>query len=166
MADTQKKIKRSEMATFLNTTPDGTSPTWSRFGKGVTSQSIAMNPTVNSEQYIHEDSATSSVDAYAPVVNTPQTCYKGEPVFEFINGLRKTRAIGDDAITQILEVDIFDTDSTGKYYAQTNEVAISVTDFGGDAGNSVTLTYDVNYRGDATEGTASITDGTVTFTAK
>lgn len=158
------KVKRSQFATFLNT--GGASEVWSRFGKGVTSQSIAYNPTVNSEQYIDEDSATSSVDAYAPTINTPQTAYAGDPVFEYVDNLRKTRAIGDDAVTDILLVYVYDKSAEGAYTAEKQKVSISVTDFGGDAGSSLSITYDLGFIGDPVGGTAAITGGNVTFTEK
>lgn len=158
------KVKRSQFATFLNT--GTTTEAWSRFGKGVTSQSVAYNPTVNSEQYIDEDNATSSVDAYAPTINTPQTAYKGDDVFEYIDSLRKTRAIGDDAVTDILLVYMYDKDDKGAYAAEKQKVSISITDFGGDAGNPLSITYDLGFIGDPVIGTAAVTDGTVSFTEK
>lgn len=160
----QVKVKRSEFATFLNTTPSAATPTWSRFGKGVTSQTLAYNPTVNSEQYIDEDNATSSIDAYAPTINTPQTAYKGNPVFNYVDGLRRKRAIGDDAVTDILLVYIYDKKEDGSYPAEKQKASISITDFGGDAGNPLNITYDIGFVGDPVQGTVSISNGTVTFT--
>ncbi len=159
----QIKVKRSEFATFLNTTPSASSPTWSRFGKGVTSQSVAYNPTVNSEQYIDEDNATSSVDAYAPTINTPQTAYHGNPVFVYVDGLRRKRAIGDDALTEVLLVYIYDKNSDGSYPAEKQPASISITDFGGDAGNPLNITYDIGFVGDPVKGTVSISNGVVVF---
>lgn len=159
-----KKVKRSQFATFLNT--GGASETWSRFGIGVTSQSVAYNPTVSSEQYIDADSATSSVDAYAPTINTPQTAYAGDPVFEFVDGLRKSRAIGDDAVTDILMVYVYDKSAENTYAAEKQTVSISITDFGGDAGSPLSITYDLGFVGTPILGTASIAGGIVTFAEK
>lgn len=166
MADTEKqiKVKRSEFATFLNTTPAGASPKWSRFGKGVTSQSVAYNPTVGNEHYIDEDNATASVDAYAPTINTPQVAYKNNPVFDYVDGLRRSRAIGDDACTDILMVYLYDKQSDGSYPAEKQRVCISVTDFGGDAGNPLNITYDIGFVGDPVAGKVTISNGNVTFT--
>ncbi|MCI8851369.1 MAG: hypothetical protein HFE82_07540 [Erysipelotrichaceae bacterium] len=158
------KVKRSQFATFLNT--GGTTAVWSRFGKGVTSQSVAYNPTVNSEQYIDEDNATSSVDAYAPTINTPQTAYKGDPVFEYIDELRQSRAIGDDAVTDMLLVYMYNKDDKGAYMAEKQKVSISITDFGGDAGSPLSITYDLGFIGDPVIGTVTVTDGTASFTEK
>lgn len=162
---TIKKIKRSEFAAFLNTAPT-TTAVYSRMGKGITGQTISYNPTVNTEQYIDEDSATNSLDAYAPSINTPQTCYAGEPVFEFVDGLRRKRAIGADAETDIVLVYIYSQNggTPGTYDAEKCKCVISIEDFGGDAGNPVSITYTVSLNGDPTIGTATISNGTMTFT--
>lgn len=139
---TIKKIKRSEFATFINTTP-GTTATYARMGKGITGQTVSYNPTVNTEQYINEDSGTSSIDAYAPSINTPQTCYAGEAVFEYIDGLRRKRAIGADAETDVVLVYIYAKSGTegNAYHAEKNKCTISIEEFGGDAGAPVSITY-------------------------
>lgn len=160
---TVTKIKRSEFATFINTTP-GAEATYVRMGKGITGQTVAYNPTVNTEQYINEDSATNSLDAYAPSINTPQTCYAGEPVFEYIDGLRRARAIGAAAETDVVLVYIYSKGTgTNTYNAEKNKCVISIEEFGGDAGNPVSLTYTVSLNGDPEVGTATITDGQLTF---
>ena len=38
---------------------------------------------------------------------------------------------------------IYDEDSTGKYKAELQDVAISINEFGGDAGSANTISYDV-----------------------
>ncbi len=167
MANTTVKIKRSEFAAFLNTTP-GSTASYARMGKGITGQTVAYNPTVNTEQYINEDSATNSVDAYAPSINTPQTCYKGDAVFDYVDGLRKARAIGAAAETDVVLVYIYDsstTESTPTYAAEKCNCCISIEEFGGDAGNPLSITYTVSLNGDPVIGTATISGGTLSFTA-
>lgn len=165
MAETVKRIKRSQFATFLNTTPSGETETWSRMGKGITSANVAYNPTVNDEQYIHEDSGTKEVDSYAPTMANEQTAYKGDAVFDYIDGLRQARAVGNDAKTQMLLVYIYDEKSEGVYKAEKQDVSISINEFGGEAGSSVKVSYDVGFCGDPVLGTVSIAEGKVTFTA-
>lgn len=158
------RVKRSEFAAFLNTTPSGTA-TWSRMGKGITGQTVSYNPTVTTEQYIDEDNATSFVDAYAPSINTPQTCYAGEAVFDYVDGLRQSRAVGADAETEVLLVYIYDATGTPPTYAAEKCTAvISIEEFGGDAGAPTQITYTVNLNGDPTPGTCTISNGTPTFT--
>lgn len=163
------RVKRSEFAAFLKTGEAGTPPvpTWSRMGKGITGQTVSYNPTVTTEQYIDEDNATSFVDAYAPSINTPQTCYAGEAVFEFVDNLRQTRAVGADAETEVLLVYIYDSDGATppNYAAEKCDAVISIEEFGGDAGAPTQITYTVNLNGDPKPGTCTITSGVPTFTA-
>ena len=160
---TMEKIKRSLFATFINTTP-GDAATWARMGKGITSQKISYNPNVNTEQYIDEDNATSSVDSYAPSLDGTQTCYKGEPVFEYIDGLRQRRAIGSDLETEVLFVYMY-TDGSG-YAAEKNKCVIQLGEYGGDGGGNVQMTYTVGLNGDPEIGTAAVAEGKPTFTKK
>ena len=158
-----EKIKRSLFATFINTTP-GETENWVRMGKGITSQNISYNPNVTTEQYIDEDNAYSSVDSYAPSLDGTQTCYKGEPVFEYIDGLRQARAVGAALETEVLFVYMYAGEATA-YKAEKNNCVIQLGEYGGDGGGNVTMTYTIGLNGDPVVGTASVAAGKVTFTA-
>lgn len=154
------KIKRSQIAAFLNTGTSN-SPVWSLIGRGVTSQTISYNPQTTTEQYIHEDNATTSVDSYQVNISTPQTAYAGDPVFDYVDGLRQRRAIGTDAETEILIVYLY---TSSPYKAEKCRATIQIDDFGGDGGASVVLNYTINLNGDPEFGTVVITDGKPVFT--
>lgn len=154
------KVKRSQLAAFLNTGTTET-PVWSLIGKGVTGQTIGYNPQTNTEQYIHEDSATTSVDSYQVNIPTPQTAYAGDPVFDYVDNLRQQRAIGTDAETDVLIVYLY---TQSPYKAEKCRAAIQIDDFGGDGGASVVLNYTINLNGDPELGTVVITDGVPVFT--
>ena len=159
-----EKIKRSLFATFINTTPGDGSPTWSKMGKGITSQNVSYNPNVTTEQYIDEDNAYSSVDSYAPSLDGTQTCYKGEPVFTYIDGLRQNRAVGAELETEVLFVYLYDG-TENAYKAEKNACVIQLGEFGGEGGGSVQLTYTIGLNGNPEKGTATINNSTVTFAA-
>lgn len=166
MTQAISKIKRSAFATFLNT---GTKevPVWSRFGKGVTSQELAYNAVLSDEQFIHEDSPNKEVDGYSPSLATTQTAYHGEPIFTFIDGIRKQRKTGEGSKSQVLFVNIYDRQGTTEpvtYSAEKNDCAIVIETFGGDAGNSLPIGYSIELSGDPTPGTVVITDGVAVFT--
>ena len=160
-----EKLKRSLFATFINTTPGDGKETWARMGKGITSQSIAYNPNVTTEQYIDEDNAYSSVDSYAPSLEGEQTCYKGEPVFEYVDALRQSRALGTALETQVLFVYLYSGGESSAYKAEKNNAVIQLGEYGGDGGGNITLSYTIGLNGDPVVGTATITGGNVTFTA-
>ena len=157
-----EKIKRSLFATFINTTPGDGAATWAKMGKGITSQKISYNPTVTTEQYIDEDNAYSSFDSYAPSLDGQQTCYKGEPVFEYIEALRQKRAVGTELETEVLFVYLYDG-AENSYKAEKNACVIQLGDYGGDGGGSVQMTYTIGLNGSPVQGTATISNSTVTF---
>ena len=80
------KVKRSLFRSFLNTGTLG-SPTWSLIGDGVTTAMINYNPQTVEETYIVDDSASISVDSYAPNFPVEMTAISGDAVFDFIDAL-------------------------------------------------------------------------------
>lgn len=159
-----EKIKRTEFASFMKTSGASATAVLSRMGKGITGFKLDYGAKTNTEQYIDEDNAVTSVDGYEISADTTMTCYKGEPIFEFIDALRQAHATGSELETDVYLVYIYDaTDST--YAAEKYNAVIEIKDFGGDAGNPVELNYNVHLNGDPTSGTATIVDGTLTFTA-
>lgn len=87
------------------------------------------------------------------------------PVFEFVNGLRRSRAVLDDACTSIVNVDLYDpvTGSDGSYVAEKQDVSIQIDSYGGAGGESLKIEYTINYRGDPVKGTFAV--ATKAFTA-
>jgi hypothetical protein len=163
MADTIRKLKRSEYASFLNT---GTTelPVWAIIGKGVTEGTISYNPEVSNEKFINEDNAHPSVDGYAPTLPIEQTAYKGDPVFDFIDGIRKARKLGAECETELLNVQYYNevTGDPTKWEAEKQKVAIQIDEFAGDA---MKIKYTINYVGDPVIGKVSLTAGAPVFTA-
>lgn len=70
-----------------------------------------------------------------------------------------------DAYAQILNVDVFNESDSGTYPAELQNVSIQIDSFGGSAADPLTISYTYNYRGDPVPGTATISDGSVSFTA-
>lgn len=162
-----EKIKRSALAHFLDTTFGGDTPVYNRIRKS-TSGATSLNPQVTTEQYIDEDSATSSIDGYQPSIDFPMVAYKGDPVFEALFPLYKARSIGAACDSTYIEVYIFNQTGTGQsaaYGAQKNNCTVEITSFGGDAGSPVSLEYTIHLNGDPIQGTATIANQVATFTA-
>lgn len=147
------KVKRSKLAIFLDTSGGEETAEWALIGNGVTEQTIAYNPKTSDEVYIHQDSSTVDVESYKPNIPTPMTAIKGDPVFDYVDGLRKTRAIGADARTKICIVYLYETETTGAYPAEQNDCSIQIDDFGGAGGESATINFTINLIGDAVVGT-------------
>jgi len=146
-----KKIKRSKFAAFLNTGTSG-SETWSLIGDGVTSMTVSYNPQTSDETYIHQDSGTTDVESYKPTSSVPMTAHKGDPVFDFVDRLRRKRAVLEDARTEICMVYLYEGEGSS-YPAEKNICSIQIDDFGGEGGGSNVINFTINFVGDAVEGT-------------
>lgn len=151
------KIKRSQFLTYLNTTPSSQNPKWDVLGVGITEYGISFNPQVDTEKWIIEDNARNDHSSNQKQSSVTQRCYKGDPVFEFVNA-------GRDKLnykTQVLDIDRWNGNGT-TYPAKVNDVIITVTNY---MGENAEIEYDIYYDGDATEGTVTFTGSTPTFTA-
>jgi hypothetical protein len=149
---TAVKIKRSQVQTFLNTTPQSTA-TYSLIGDGITAGAIAMNPKVTEETYIHLDSASISVDSYAPKLPVEGSAKVGDPAFDYIDGLRRARSVLADCETDIVNVWMYKSGGPTAYPAEKQPVAISVEEFGGEGGVATKIKYTINFVGAAVLGT-------------
>jgi hypothetical protein len=155
------KIKRSLIMTYLNTTPSAAA-TYSLLGSGATTGTINMNPKTTEETYIHQDTASISVDSYAPTYPVEMTCNAGDAVFEYIDGLRVARAVLADAETDIVNVWAYEAGGPSAYPAEKQSVSIQIDSFGGDGGTPAKINFTINYVGNPTAGTFNT--GTSAFT--
>lgn len=146
------KVKRSEVKTFMNVAPLSTA-SYKLVGDGVTTGTINYNPVTTSETYIHEDSASISVDSYAPTLPIEASAKVGDDVFEFVDGLRKARSVLADAETDVVNVWLYETPTSGEYPAEKQPCSIQIDSFGGDGGVGTKINYTINFIGDATLGT-------------
>jgi hypothetical protein len=164
------KVKRSQVQTFLNVIPASPcvlkSPTtgtdYALIGDGVVTGDIDYNPKNTEETYVAEDSATITVDSYAPTMKVEQTAMDGDAVFEFIDQLRLDRAILGEAETDIVNVWMYENGGTAAYPAENQKVSIAVDDIGNEGGVPIKLNYTINFVGTPVPGTFN--SGTKVFT--
>ena len=147
--------KRSEFFTFLNIATGETAmsePTWALIGDGVTEMSISYNPQSTTEQYIHEDVAHTTITGYQPNAAVTAQCVKGDKVFDYINGFRRSMAIGEDTKTEICMVDRYEKKETNGYPALRQPVTIQIDSYGGAASDPLSIGYTINFDGVAEAG--------------
>ena len=145
-------VKRSEFATYINTGTIAT-PVWDLLGDGITAASINYNPQTSEETYIHEDTGTTQVESYKPTMPIEAICKDGDDAWEYLDTMRKARAVLDDAVTEIVNVWLYETPTAGAYPAEKQGVSIQFDEFGGDGGASNKMSFTINYQGDPVVGT-------------
>jgi hypothetical protein len=157
-------IKRSQVQTFLNITPSTGlgNEDYALIGDGVKTGKIDYKPKVTDETYISDDSATITVDSYAPTMPVSQIAKQGDEVFDFIDSLRIARAILGDAETDIVNVWLYETPDGTLYPAEQQKVSIQIDSFGGDGGAAVSIEYTINFIGDPIVGKFDTADSSFT----
>lgn len=146
------KIKRSQFQTFLDITPQSTA-SYKLIGDGAVSAKIGYNPKTTEETNIHEDSASISVDSYAPNMPIEASAKVGDDVFTYIDGLRIARAVLAACETTIVNVWMYKAGGPTAYPAERQLVSIQINEFGGDGGVAAKISYTINYIGTPTVGT-------------
>ena len=160
-------IKRSLLAEYLDTTPAGTSPTWSRIGFGVEGKNTDYAPEVDERQFIDEDSPNASIKNYKQTSEFDIIAAKNSAVFAYLDVLRISRATYADAETDYLEVRLYDPVDAdlqpNVFNATRTRMAVSVTGIGDAAEDPLTLSAALNGKGDPVQGVFDFS--TLTFTA-
>lgn len=146
------KVQRSKFRTFINVgTPQ--SPDWELLGAGITTGAVAANPQVTTEQYIHEDSATTDIDSYQRSLPIEARYIDNDNALEYLEGLWVSGPpVLDAAVTQIVNVYLYRTPVGGEYPATLHNVAVAFDQYGGDAGQPINLNCTLHYRGDQVAG--------------
>lgn len=154
------KVKRSQIATFINCNPTGTA-SYQLLGDGVVTNTTNLNPKTTNETYIHQDTATITVDSYAPTAPVEMTAVNGDAVFEYVDALRKARSTLSDAETYIVNVWKYETIVSGSMYpAEKQLVSVQIDSIGGDGGSPAKINFTLNYVGDHTVGHYHLASGT------
>ena len=154
--------KRSQIKSFLNTgTP--AAPVYSIIGDGITTATINYNPKTLQQIFITEDTGHTEIESYMPNLPLEGVVKFGDAAFDFVDNLRKNRAVLTDAHTDIVNVWMYETAVAGAYPAEQQPVSIQIDDYGGDGGTVAKIKYTINYLGPAVQGTFNPT--TLTFTA-
>lgn len=153
-----EKLDRDAMVTFLDTTPSALTMNLEILGIGVTDYGISYNPQVDQEKWIIEHNSRNIHRSNQKQGSVPQTAYKGDPIFEFVEQ-------GRDQLnykTHIVDVDIW-KGNNGSYPATVTDGIIAITQF---MNEDAVVEYDLYYNGDPIEGTVTFdaTTGKPTFT--
>lgn len=159
----RRKLGREETLSYLDVDP--TKPyDWALIGIGINSMGQNYNPQKLTEKWIIYKNSTTTTESYQISVPASQKCYKGDPVFEFINKIRRKAGVGSECVTHILDVDSWDSvteEGVTKCNATLYECNISITKYNDE--NAV-IEYDIDYNGDPVLGTIVFNNEKPVFT--
>ena len=161
---TYVKVPRNEIATYIDTKQDSSNPNWEIVGFGITDYGQDYNPQTTTEKYIVHKNATTTLDSFQISAAASQQCVFGDPVYDFVNNLRRTAKVGSAVETEVLDIDLYDSTGSGfgtTYKATKYKCAVVVTSYA--KGENPAIEYTIYYNGDPEVGTVTITDGKPAF---
>ena len=124
---------------------------WNRMGKGIVSLPISYGAKTTTGTFINEENATTTVDGYEIATDVEQTALKGDPVFDYVDIIRKELLTGSECETNVLVIPLYDLTKTQSGYigtAQRFGATVTVTDYELNGGEIVKIKYKVSFNGD------------------
>lgn len=163
MAETVKKLKRSALLHYVDSSFGGETPSWFIIGKDVEDMSVELNPDTEPVKNILDETNVND-NGYEPSFDV-DTYYANPSDGQFytkIKDIAFNRKTGDDCKTKVLEVLIDKTE--GPYDAWCEDCIVKPQSYGGAQGG-VRIPYNVTFSGNRIKGTVTITDKVPVFTA-
>jgi hypothetical protein len=156
-----EQLYRDQFAHYINTGADASSPVWTLEGVGVDALALAYNPQIDQYKTIIERNANATFNNYQLQTSVSgKRIYKGDAMYEFLNEARRNMKAIE---TQILEVEMANTESEGSYIATKFNCLIVIDEF---LGENATISYTLYVKGDPVHGTVTLADKTPTFVEK
>jgi len=145
------KVSRYKIADYINTTPNTVTETLTFMGKGFNSLNENPGAQMDEKTYISDTTATSSVKSYK--TQFPYDCdvIKDQVAAMYLYNIGRNHAIGVDAETDYIKVDLYDPCVVGSaqfFKARKFRVCIEVSGAAGAGGETMVSTGNLNTVGD------------------
>ena len=132
---------------------------------GVTALDDSRNPAVETEQYIMDSNASSSIDGYEPQWAITMRVDPDDPVTALIREIGRSLKTGADAETSLVEFDAWEMDINQSVPAKEYRVAVAVDYISnGEGGSKIEMSGTLHGQGDPVDGTFDIPTKTFTET--
>ena len=156
------KIERKYLAHFINTAAPGGEAAYERLGKDLEEYTPELAAEVETKKNILGETSIliSSYEKTAAV--EPYYAEKESGLFARLQAIIDGSLVLDDLKTDVVEVKLWEEETSGAYPAIREEAYIEVTSYGGDT-TGYQIPFTLHYTGVKTRGTFH--PGTKTFTA-
>lgn len=162
------KIERKYMAHFINTTaPSETdqAAVYERLGKDLEEYSPEMSAEVETKKNINGETSVN-ISGYEKTGSVePYYAEKGSSLFSRLQAIIDDNLVLDDLKTDVVEVKLWEAESSGDYPAIREEAYIEVTSYGGDT-TGYQIPFTLHYTGVKTKGTFNPSTKTFTTTTE
>lgn len=156
-------IGRKFMAHFINAATGEGPAVYVRLGKDLEEYSADMSAEVEKKKNIIGETSVRVVSYEKSGTVEPYYAEKGDALFERLQAIVDDDLVLDDCNTDIVEVKLWEAETSGAYPAIKENAVIEVTNYGGD-NTGYQIPFNIHYTGEKVKGTFNLT--TKTFTAE
>lgn len=155
------KIERKYLAHFLNTGAAGDSAAYTRLGRDLEEFSPEMSAQVDTKKNILGETAVLISGYEKTAAVEPYYAEKGDALFERLQAILDGNLTLDELKTDVVEVKLWETETSGAYPAIRETAYIEVSSYGGDT-TGYQIPFTLHYTGEKTQGSFNL--ATKTFT--
>lgn len=153
------QLYRDQFAHYINVTPNEDSKKWELEGIGVDALSMQFNAQVDQYKTIISRNADAIFNGYQiQSAVSGKRIHSDDPIYTFLDEARRKATSIE---TELLEIDMANTKTTGSYVAVKYDILIVINEF---LGENATISYDLYVKGSPIQGTASISNKKPEFT--
>ena len=146
------KMQRKFFQNFIDTTMNGTTPSFYRLGKDLEEFNIEMNPDTETSKNILGESTFNHNGYEINASAEPFYARTGDALFEALQNIIDTGAQYEGCATTMIEVHLWDAGTTsGTYQAFSQPCFLVPTSYGGDT-SGYQIPFTVNYVGEKKSG--------------
>lgn len=163
MAETITRLKKHQTIPFLDVrTGSSSTATWARIGKS-TVFDLVLNAQTEENNFIEDEMATTDVTRYAPSLAQELQCNKGDAAFDYLYKMFFDLPTGEEVKKDLLIVFAGNegTDEAPSFKAWNTKSTLILDHFDSVA-EKIYFSFTINK---IERGTATVTNGTPTFTA-
>lgn len=149
------KIERKYLAHFINTAKSSESAAYERLGSDLEEFSPEMSAQVETKKNILGESSIL-ISGYEKTASVePFYAQSGSALFERLQEIIDGDLVLDDLKTDVVEVKLWETDSSGSYPAIKEVAYIEVSSYGGDT-TGYQIPFTIHYTGEKVKGTFNV----------
>lgn len=156
------KIERKYLAHYINTAAAGSeAAAYTRLGKDLEEYSAELSAEVEKKKNILGETSVMVTSYEKSGSVEPYYAEKGDALFERLQGIIDNGSVLDDCNTDVVEVKLWEKETSGAYPATREKAVIEITSYGGD-NTGYQIPFNIHYTGEKEQGTFNI--ATKTFT--
>ena len=149
----RKKIQRYMIGDKLDVSEKSGTETYELMGAGFNTLDESTSAKTDSKTYINDKTSTTTIQGYETVFSFESDMIASEKAVMSLYNVGRNHLTGADAQKNYVRVDLYKpTEKENVYPARKFLVAVEVSDFKGNGGETVVVSGNLNAVGDFTEG--------------